>query len=163
MYRTDEYVFSYPNSAVHYCMALTQHTIYTVKARAICIIMLFLVLLDVFGYVVPNYDTHTADQTEISNQAEDTDEPGNTDELFYRNGNRPVRFVPYRFPTCSHSWFISITIPPLTTGLPHGRYIPCSAHSLFSTQPYSFTGRKHNIIYYKTAVSYIVILRSHIL
>ena len=66
MYRTDEYVFSYPNSAVHYCMALTQHTIYTVKARAICIIMLFLVLLDVFGYVVPNYDTHTADQTEIT-------------------------------------------------------------------------------------------------
>ena len=81
MDRTDEYVFSYPNSAVHYCMAFTQHTIYTVKARAICIIMLFLVLLDVFGYVVPNYDTQTADQTEISNQAEDTDEPGNTDEL----------------------------------------------------------------------------------
>lgn len=73
------------------------------------------------------------------------------------------RFVPYHFPTCSHNWFILITISPLTTDLPHGRYIPCSVRSLFSTQPYSFTGRKHNIIYYKTAVSYIVILRSHIL
>lgn len=89
-------------------MAFTQHTIYTVKARAICIIMLFLVLLDVFGYVVPNYDTHTADQTEISNQAEDTDEPGNTDELvlpqrepprsspdsgLFRTASRPIHTV----------------------------------------------------------------------
>ena len=91
-------------------MAFTQHTIYTVKARAICIIMLFLVLLDVFGYVVPNYDTRTADQTEISNQAEDTDEPGNTDELFYRNGNRPVHPL---IPVCS------VPLPDLFTQLVH--------------------------------------------
>lgn len=132
MYRTDEYVFSYPNSAVHYCMAFTQHTIYTVKARAICIIMLFLVLLDVFGYVVPNYDTHTADQTEISNQAEDTDEPGNTDELFYRNGSRPVHPL---IPVCS------VPLPDLFTQLVHiDYYIPINnrpasrqIHSLFCT------------------------------
>ncbi len=132
MYRTDEYVFSYPNSAVHYCMAFTQHTIYTVKARAICIIMLFLVLLDVFGYVVPNYDTQTADQTEISNQAEDTDELGNTDELFYRNGNRPVHPL---IPVCS------VPLPDLFTQLVHINYYtpvnnrpaPRQIHSLFCT------------------------------
>ena len=113
-------------------MAFTQHTIYTVKARAICIIMLFLVLLDVFGYVVPNYDTQTADQTEISNQAEDTDEPGNTDELFYRNGNRPVHPL---IPVCS------VPLPDLFTQLVHiNYYTPVNnrpalrqIHSLFCT------------------------------
>ena len=72
-------------------------------------------LLDVFGYVVPNYDTHTADQTEISNQAEDTDEPGNTDELFYRNGNRPVHPL---IPVCS------VPLPDLFTQLVHIDYYP---------------------------------------
>lgn len=44
-----------------------------------------------------------------------------------------------------------ITISPLTTGLPHGRYILCSVHSLFSTQLYPFPD--------ESIVSYIITLR----
>ena len=77
-------------------------------------------------------DTQTADQTEISNQAEDTDEPGNTDELFYRNGNRPVHPL---IPVCS------VPLPDLFTQLVHINYYtpvnnrpaPRQIHSLFCT------------------------------
>ena len=117
-------------------------------------------LLDVFGYVVPNYDTQTANQTEISNQAEDTDEPGNTDELFYRNGNRPVHPL---IPVCS------VPLPDLFTQLVHidyyipvnNRPAPRQIHSFVLYVPYLV--HSHILSPDESIISYIIRLLYHIL